>query len=107
MESVRGFKDISIFGKELPDVRCGAVKWDIDVEDRDMSAHMHVTVTKVTIAFEDGHELHITDDVNIMVEHRGTTEDMFIYGLYVEDIIIDFDDDNITEVKVIFGRDNQ
>tara|TARA_R100001082_G_scaffold31512_2_gene16078 strand:- start:44 stop:367 length:324 start_codon:yes stop_codon:yes gene_type:complete len=106
MESVRGFKDISIFGKELPDVKYGTVKWDIDIENRDISVHMHATVTKVTVLFEDGHELHINDDSIIIIEHRGTTEDMFIYGLYVEDIIIDFDDDNVTEVKVIFGRDN-
>jgi hypothetical protein len=106
MESVRVFKDISIFGKELPDVKYGTVKWDIDVEDRDISAHMHVTVTEVKVVFEDGHELHITDDSIIIIEHRGTTEDMFIYGLYIEDIIIDFDDDNVREVKIIFGKDS-
>ena len=104
MRSTRQFRDISIFGKDLPDVKNGIVEWDIDVVERDVAVHMDVVIRKIQINFEDNHELHISDDYDITVEHRGTSEDTFRYGLYVEDIIIEFDEDELTSATVVFGK---
>ena len=104
MRSTRQFRDISIFGKDLPDVKNGIVEWDIDVSKRDVGVFMDVVIHKIQINFEDNHELHISDEYIITVEHRGTSEDTFRYGLYVEDIIIEFDEDKVTSALVTFGR---
>ena len=104
MKSVRHFKDISIFGKELPDVKLGLVDWKIDVIEKDTAVYMDIIVRKIQINFENDRELIITDECDIDVEVAGTAEDMFAYGLYVDDIMIEFDENSISEVKVIFGR---
>tara|TARA_R100000152_G_scaffold18399_1_gene10179 strand:+ start:2684 stop:3022 length:339 start_codon:yes stop_codon:yes gene_type:complete len=104
------FGDISIFGyglpdkETLPDVKNGEVDWDIRTSRKGHKVEFNITIHKIQINFEDNHELHIENPDEVNIEYKGSLSRAFSIGLWLDDIIIDFDEDGKPDCTIYFGR---